>query len=85
MAVKGFRLKVHSEGAKAILESAGVVADLERRGKAVAEAAGGADDFEVRTERRHDRPVVFVRTASIDGMRAEAKDRSLTRAIDAGR
>lgn len=85
MAVKGFRLKVDSGQVKALLQSVEVASELERRGEAIAEAAGGRPDFEVRNTRNRDRAVTFVTTATIEGMREEASHRSLTRAVDAGR
>lgn len=85
MAVKSFRLKVNSDGVKALLLSQEVAADLARRGNAIAEAAGGSPDFEVVNTRNRDRSVTFVKTATIAGKKAEAEDRALTRAIDAGR
>lgn len=85
MAVKGFRLKVNSDGVKALLQSAEVAGELARRGNAIAEAAGGAPDFEVVNTKNRDRAVTFVKTATTKGKKAEAEDRALTRALDAGR
>lgn len=85
MAVKGFRLKINSDAVKRLLQSAEVAADLERRGEAIGEAAGGRPDFEVRNTRNRDRAVTFVSTATVEGMLDEANHRSLTRAVDAGR
>lgn len=85
MAVKGFRLKVNSDAVRALLQSPEVAADLQRRGNAIAEAAGGAPDFEVTSTKNRDRAVTFVKTATIAGKKAEAEDRVLTRAVDAGR
>lgn len=49
---------------------------------AAANAAAGADDaFEVDTVINPSRAVVFVRTATQEGRRAEATDRALTRAV----
>ena len=79
------RVKINSAGARAILRSAKVQADLERRGRAIAAAAGGGDDFEVETRVGANRVRTSVRTATHEGRKAEAEDRALTRAIDAGR
>lgn len=69
----------------ALLKSQEVADDLERRGKSIGERAGGDPDFVVKVVKNRDRNVCFVTTATIEGKRAEAKDRTLTRAIDAGR
>jgi hypothetical protein len=77
------RIKVNRDGVRALLASADVSSDLASRGKRIAEAAG--DGFDVSVTRNRDRAVVFVRTASVEAMKAEAEDRALTFAIDAGR
>lgn len=77
------RIKINRAGVVALLTSPEVTADLRRRGNAIAAAAG--DGVEVQTTRNRDRAVVFVRTATFEAKKAEATDRSLTRAIDAGR
>lgn len=77
------RIKVNRDGVRALLASAEVSSDLASRGKRIGEAAG--DGFEVSVTRNRDRAVVFVRTASVEAMKAEAEDRALTFAIDAGR
>ena len=85
MASTGFRLELNKPGIRALLQSAEVKADLEGRARRMAEAAGGAEDFEVVVSRNSDRAVAFVRTASMDARRAEAEDRALLRSLDAGR
>lgn len=82
MAAK-LRLKLHTEGAVALLTDSKVQADLVARGSRIAAAAG--DGIVVQAERGRDRSVVFVTTATHDARRAEAESRALTRAIDAGR
>ncbi len=62
---------------------AGVAEDLERRGDAIAEAAGEGMEVDAQTSRNRYR--VSVRTATPEAARAEAETRDLTRAIDAGR
>jgi len=61
---------------------------LEDAGGRIAAAAGGGDSgFEVDVEPRSGRrrvPRVSVRTATDDARRAEARDRALTKALDAG-
>lgn len=83
--VKKIRVKMNSAGARAILRSAKVQADLERRGRAVAAAAGGEPDFEVESQVGSNRVRTSVRTATQKAREAEANDRALIRALDAGR
>lgn len=83
--VKKIRVKMNSAGARAILRSAEVQADTERRGRAIAAAAGGEPDFEVETQVGANRVRTSVRTATQKGREAEANQRALTRALDAGR
>jgi len=82
---KSIRIKMNSAGARGTLNSSAVRADLKRRGEAIAQTAGGGDDFKANFGRSGDRAVIFIRTASDAGREAEAKDRALTRALDAGR
>lgn len=78
------RIKRNDDGFRAILNSPEVVAELRRRAEAIAAAAG--DGMEVLiAEGSGDRPVAFVRAETFGAMRAEATDRALTRALDAGR
>lgn len=79
------RVKINSAGARAILRSEKVRADLERRARAVANAAGGAPDFEVESQIGSNRARASVRTATEEGRRAEATSRRLSSSIDAGR
>ena len=90
MAVKGLRVELNSAGIKALLSSPEVQADLLRRAEAIAAAAGGAPNFEasvrvVGGSSKAGRAYGTVRTATFEGQAAEATDRALTRAIDAGR
>lgn len=79
------RIQLNSPGIVELLQSAAVQDDLAARGGRIAAAAGDAEDFEVAATMNRDRAVVFVRTATREGRAAEAEDRALTRAIDAGR
>ena len=81
----GVRVQLNRAGAKAILQSPEVVADLEERASRIAAAAGGAPDFEVDSRIGTTRARVSVRTATAEGRRAEAEDRVLSSAVDAGR
>lgn len=62
---------------------AGVRADLERRARAVAEAAGDGMEADVFVGRNRARGGVI--TATPAAREAEARDRALTRAMDAAR
>ena len=83
MTVQGFRLKLNKDGIVALLQSEEVQQDLEARGARIAAAAG--DGVEAELTKNRDRAVVFVRTKTNEARKAEAEDRALTRAIDAGR
>lgn len=77
------RVKMNSKGARAVLRSEEVRADLARRAGRIAAAAGVgfAADSSVGANRA--RAAAY--TASARAARAEAKDKRLTRALDAGR
>jgi hypothetical protein len=77
------RIKLNSRGVREILRSREVLSDLERRARNIADAAGPG--HEVDSEIGPNRARASVRTDSIDAMLAEATDRTLTRAFDAGR
>ena len=79
------RIEINSAGAAALLKSDAVLAELTRRGEAIAAAAGGAPDFTVTGSVRRSRAHVSVATATLEGRRAEATDRVLSSALDAGR
>lgn len=83
MATQKIRIELNRDGVVALLQSAEVAADLAARGERIASAAG--DGFEVKASTNRDRAVVFVSTETTEARRAEAEDRALTRAIDAGR
>ena len=77
------RIELNRDGVAEILKSAGVLAELERRAHAIAAAAG--DGFVVESSTGRSRARVRVYADTFEAKRAEAKDRALTRAIDAGR
>ncbi|WP_066041907.1 hypothetical protein [Herbiconiux solani] len=84
------KIKVSSSAVRQILQSDEVQADLQKRTRAIANAAGGEPDFKARVEVRQGssklgRAMGFVTTATRKGRKAEAEDRKLTRAIGAGR
>lgn len=77
------RVRMNDAEIKKLLKSPEVLADLERRARAVAAIAG--DGMEVDSGVGPTRARASVRTASIRAMRREARDRILLRALDAGR
>jgi hypothetical protein len=77
------RIVLNRAGVKALLRSPEVVADLKRRAEAIAAVAGEGNEVEVAVGPTRARAAVVTKT--FDAMRDEATDRSLTRAIDAGR
>lgn len=80
------RVEFHNEGFNQFRKSAPVADELERRGQAIADAASaaGGEYRVVRTE-NNSRARVVVVTADYEAMRAEATNRSLSSALDAGR
>lgn len=79
------RIEMNSTGVVELLKSAEVQADLLRRGEAMQRATGSPDDFDVLPIVGRQRAAVYVSTKTVAGMLAEAEDRALTRAVDAGR
>ncbi len=79
------RIEFHNAGFNELRRSPEVRAELERRGSAIAEAAGGAEDFEVVSTLTKSRARVVVVTATARAKQLEAEDRALTSALDAGR
>lgn len=78
------RVVLHGNAFVALLQSPAMRADLKRRADRIAAAAGpGMVAEEVRLTSTRAR--VSVKTETFDAKRAEATDRALTRAIDAGR
>lgn len=80
------KIELISAGVAELLKSAEVQADLARRAGAIAAAAsasGGKFDHDVRVGKSRARAMVW--TDDFAAMEAEAKDRALTKAIDAGR
>lgn len=77
------RVKMNSKGARALLRSHEVQDDLRKRADRIAARAGAG--FEVESGRGTNRARAAVITKTARAMRAEAKDKRLTRALDAGR
>lgn len=76
-------VKMNSRGAAALLKGAEVQADLKERADRIAAAAGPGFEAEVKVGRT--RAMASVTATTADAQRAEANDRALTRALDAGR
>lgn len=83
--MKRVKVRLNSKGVQALLQDPALVEDLQARADRIAAAAGGAPDFEVDAKVLGDRASALVVTATQAGREAEATDRALTRAIDAGR
>lgn len=77
------RLELNRAGMAALLKSEEVQADLRRRAQAIAAAAGEGMDVDVRVGATRAR--ASVRTGTDEARRAEATDKTLTAALDAGR
>ena len=79
----GVRVRMNPKGARAILRSPEVLAELRRRADRVATVAGDGMEADGGVGPRRAR--ASVRTATIQARRREAKSKALTRALDAGR
>lgn len=77
------RIEMNKDGFQELLKSEPIRADLDRRARAIAAAAG--DGMLARSSIGTTRARAQVITDSLDAKLAEAKDKSLTKAIDAGR
>ena len=77
------RVRLNRKGVRELLRSREVLSDLERRANAIAAAAG--EGMEVDSEIGRNRARASVRTATREAVLAEAQQRALTRALDAGR
>lgn len=80
---RNVKITVNHLGVRALLQSPAVEAELKRRAMAIAAKAGPG--MEVTTFHGRNRVNASVITATTEARVAEAKDRALTRAIDAGR
>lgn len=84
MAGASIRIELNIAGVNALMTDPAVQADLDERAARMADAAG--EGFEASPGRPHKWVArAYVHTATAEAMRAEATDRALTRAIDAGR
>lgn len=80
---KQVRIVMNRDGARALLKSPGVKADLERRARAIAARAGEGHIVDSRVGKTRARASVVTSTA--DARRREATDRNLLKSLDAGR
>jgi hypothetical protein len=84
--MKYVRVDLNEQGVAELLKSPEVLADLERRANAIADAAGGEpEDYEVVVMIGRTRARASIRTASHRARAAEARERRLTRSFEAGR
>lgn len=77
------RIKLNEAGVRALLRCPGAQAELERRARRIAAAAG--EGFLAIGDSGGKRARAVVITATRAARKAEATDRALTRAVDAGR
>jgi len=77
------RIVVHRKAVVELLTEPGVRDDLARRAGRIADAAGAGHRVETGTGPVRARAAVI--TDTVDARRREATERSLTRAVDAGR
>lgn len=77
------RIEMNRKGVAELLKSAEVQADLTRRAEAIATAAGPGMEVDSRVGKTRAR--ASVRTDTFEAIKAEATDKVLTKAIDAGR
>lgn len=77
------KVELVMRGINKVMTSTEMTADLKARGDRIAAAAGPEFEAVVRPHRWTAR--VYVRPKSVRGMRQEARDKRLARALDAGR
>ena len=84
MARTQVRVEVLSEGIAALMQTAGMVAEVNAAASAIQMAAG--DLFEVKEARViGDRPMALVVPTDVEGREAEARDKTLSKAVSACR
>lgn len=77
------RVQVNGRGIRELLRSREIQRDLQRRAEAIADAAGPGHRTELQVGRARARAEVA--TDTFEAMYDEATNRTLTRALDAGR
>lgn len=78
-----YTIRVNRSGVREIMRSQAVAAELHERGEKIAAAAG--EGMEVESHIGANRARTIVTTATFEARQAEAKDRRLTKALDAVR
>lgn len=81
--MSGPRIKLNPKGMRQLLRSPEMVQDLESRAARIAQAAGPGHAHAAKAGSR--RALASVWTATREARESEARNRSLSRAIDAGR
>jgi hypothetical protein len=79
------KIVLNKRGVRELLTSPGALKDVERRARQIAAAAGGETDYRVDSQVGKNRARAAVITDTWRARAAEAKRRTLTKAIDAGR
>lgn len=77
------RVKLKIRGVSETLRSSGVQAEVARRAKRIADAAGEGFEMVVKPHRYTAR--AFVRTVGVEGARRQAEEAVLERSLSAGR
>lgn len=77
------KIELNRATVRALLKGAEMQADLKSRAERIAAAAG--EGFEAETKVGANRAHATIRTATWAARHAEARDRALTKALDAGR
>lgn len=79
------RIKFHYDQFGLMRSDSAIQAELDARAEAIAQAAGGGADFSALSSPGKDRARAIVSTSSEKGRKAEADDRALSMALEAGR
>lgn len=79
------RIKFHYDQFALLRSDPAIQAEIDSRARAIADAAGGGDDFSAISSPGKDRARAVVTTSSEKGRKAEANDRALSSALEAGR
>lgn len=84
MAKTQVRIEVLSDGIAELFKDAAIVAEVDAAAGRIASIAG--NDFEVKPAEVHgDRPMALVVPTGIEGREAEARDKTLSKAVSACR
>lgn len=77
------KVKLNLRGLNALMTSREVTAEVVKRAQAIQRAAG--PNFEVNVVPHKFTARAFIRPANVEGAKEEARDKRLTRALNAGR